>query len=221
MTRTQYVTAVRGLLVDDQYDETLIIQALNWFVYELCNNNHLRIMENSEELTASQGDTELEFPEDMMTLVKEGFYLTSPQVIDMGPNYVDYGYFMKNYANFASATQARARVWTDFGNMARFAAPLNADHTFQCDYLREPASMEEDEDECEIPDRYSELVAKGTLARIMEINEDYAEAQQERDNYAPLMTTFIRNESRGGFKTGPNIVRTNRGRGQYRVDRDF
>ena len=219
MTLGDIKTSVRGLLVDTQYDETLIAQAANWFVKELCNNNHLRIMEASEELSASQGDTELEFPEDMKTLIKDGFYCTAPSVFDMGPLYVSYGDFMRSYANFASATQAQARKWTDFGNMARFTAPLSAEHTFQCDYLRDPVDMVDDTDDCEIPDRYDELVSKGTLARIMEINEDYAEAQQERGNLDPLLTTFIKNESRGGFKTGPIIMRTNRGRGN--IDRNY
>lgn len=221
MTLAEYRTIVQGLLQDTQYDETLIDEAVNWTVYELCNNNHLRIMEESDELFAAQGDTVVEFPDDLMTVISEGFYLTSPRVQNMSTLYMDYGNFMRNYANFASATQQQASGWTDYGNTARFTAPLNADHTFQLDYLREPAKMEDDTDECEIPDRYSELVSKGALARIMEINEDYAEAQQERDNFAPLMTTFIKSESRGQFKTGPNIIRQGRGRGLYRPDRDF
>ena len=212
---------VQDLLQDTDADEALILKCANWFVDELCVNNHLRIMEDSEELFASAGDTELEFPDNMKTLIKEGFYLTSPQVYDMGPNYVAYGDFMRNYANFASATAAAAHEWTDFGNKARFAAPLNANHTFQCDFLRDPVPMEVDDDTCEIPDRYRELVSKGTLARMMTINEDYAESSQEINNLAELRTVFIKNESRGGFKTGPNIIRTNRGRGSYRADRDF
>jgi hypothetical protein len=222
MTRAEYVVKVRRLLDDTEFDEDTITDALNWFVYELANNNHLRIFEASDEISASQADTEIEFPDDMMTLIKDGFYSTVPMVWDMSKGYVGYGEFMQNYANFASVSQQRANVWTDFNNMARFAAPLNADHTFQVDYLREPIAMEEDEDECEIPDRYQELVSKGALARVMEINEDYSEAQQERDNLAPLQTTFIRNESRGGFKTGPNVIQSNRrGGGVYRADKDF
>jgi hypothetical protein len=221
MELSDYRTIVRGLLVDTDYDQTLIDQALNWSVYELCNNNRLRIMEASDTVTASQGDTVLEFPSDMMTLIREGFYATVPQVVEMNNNFVEYGNFMKNYANFATANQQRASMWTDFGNQARFSAPLNADHTFQVDYLRVPTPMEDDGDACEIPDRYSELVSKMGLARIMEINEDYAEAQQERQNFAPLMTTFIRNEARGGFKTGGTVMRQGRSRNPYRADKDF
>lgn len=220
MTRAEYVAAVRGLLVDVDYDETLIAQALNWFVYELANNNRLRIFEASDTLSPAINATTQDFPSDMITLIS--MYLTSPQVYDMGPNYVEYGSFMRSYANFATATAAQAYAWTDFGNAIRFSAPLLTASTLQVDYIREPVPMEDDGDECEIPDRYSELVSKGALARIMEINEDYAEAQQERDNYAPLMTTFIRNEGRGQIKTGPSIMRTNRGKANgFNVARDF
>lgn len=221
MILSEIKSDVQDLLQDTDADEALITKCANWYVNELCTNNHLRIMEDSEELSASQGDTELEFPENMKTLIKEGFYLTSPQVFDMGPNYISYGEFMRNYANFASATQAQASQWTDFGNKARFAAPLNAEHTFQCDFLRDPVDMEEDDDLCEIPDRYREMVAKGTLARMMKINEDYAEASQEISDLESLETAFKKNESRGSFKTGPNVIRTNRGRGSWRADRDF
>ncbi len=44
----------------------------------------------------------------------------------------------------------------------------------------------------------------------MEIDEDYAEGDQERSLLDPLVTTFIRNEARGGGKTKPTVIRTNR-----------
>lgn len=223
-TLANYRGNVRGLLVDIDYDSTLIDQAINWAVYELCTNNRLRIMEDSATLTASQGDTTLTMPATMMTLIKEGFYLTSPQKIELGKNYMEYGDFMKAYPNFATQNQQQAYTWTDFGNKVRFSAPLNAAHTFQVDFLKTPPTMTADADQCIIPDRYEELVSKSAFARIMEINEDYAEAAQERDNFTPLRTTFIQKEARGtGFKTGPGIMRTNRGRvgKQWRADRDF
>jgi hypothetical protein len=106
----------------------------------------------------------------------------------------------------------------------RFAAPLNANHTFAIDYLRAPNEMVNTGDTCELFSVYRELVARGTLVRIMRtINEDYQEADAEESKLNPLITAFVRNEGRGGGKTGPAaIVRTNRGRASgYRVDRDF
>jgi len=213
-------TSVQGLLTDDQYDETLITEAANWVVYDLFASYRLRMAETSDTLSALAGATTLDMPADLLTRIE--FYATAPQVLEMQRHYVQYEDFMANYADFATATAHRLREWTDFGKAIRFSAALDVNHSFQIDYLRMPSTMEDDSDACEIPRIYSELVSKSTLARIMEINEDYAEAQQERDNYAPLLTTFIRNEGRSGGKTGPTIVRTNRGKvGGYRVDRDF
>ena len=210
MTLAEIKSSVRGLLDDTEFDGDRIREAANWFVYELFNNTRTRLMEESDTISASAGDTTADFPDDLMTRIN--IYTTVPSVYEMNNNYVEYGDFMKGHANFASATSALARIWTDFGNKMRFAQPLSVAHTFQIDYLREPVAMVADSDECEVPDRYSELVSKGTLVRVMEMNEDYLEAAQERSNLEPLVTAFIRNEARGGGKTGPTIIRTNRGR---------
>jgi len=209
MTLEQIIASVRRLLQDDEYDATVITEAANWFVYELFNNNHTRLMETSTTLDGALNDTLVDFPDDMLAWVT--IYLTIPQVYDLKHSYQDYGDFMASHANFATASSGQARDWTDFGNAMRFAQPLNGSHTFNLDYIREPVPMEELTDDCEVPGRYIELVAKGTKARVMEIDEDYAEAAQERTLLDPLVTTFIRNEARGGGKTKPTVIRTNRG----------
>lgn len=211
MTLADIKASVRGLLTDDQFDEDLITEAANWFVYELFNNTRTRLMESSDTITALAGAVGADFPSDYMTWIS--IYATSPQVADITRDYVQYAQFMETSANFATAGSARLRRWTMFGNAMRFANPLDVAHTFQIDYLREPTPMEDDGDDCEVPDRYGELVSKGTLARIMEINEDYAEAAQERTNMETLVNTFIRNEARGGGKTGPIIMNSRRRRG--------
>ena len=219
MTLAELITSVRGLLDDDSYDEGIIMEASNWVVEELANNNNLRIYEASEELNADSGDTDMAFPDDFKRIIN--FYLTSPQSYDMMNGYISYGDFMKNNAAFASNTSSQAQKWTDFANGVRFYAPLNAAHTFLCDYVRRPVAVEAEEDEYDFPQGYNEILSKLTLARIMERNEDYAEAQQERANLDPLVTTFIRNESRGQIKTGPVIMRTNRRRHSRGLVEDF
>lgn len=213
MTLADIKTAVRILLQDDQYDGDTIAQAANWFIYELANNNKLRMFEDSETLTGAVSDTTVAFPENMLAWT--AIYCTAPSVFDIGASYQEYGEFMQYNANFAGATAGRAKDWTDFGNAMRFAQPLSIEHTFQFDYVREPVAMENDTDDCEIPDRYIELVSRGTKARILEIEEDYDFAREERDIIEPLQTTFIRNESRGGGKTRPTVIRTRRGRNPH------
>lgn len=213
-------TGVRGLLVDTDYDETLIAQAANWVIYELFASYRLRMAESSDTLTALLNSTTLDYPSDLLTTIE--IYSTSPVIQDMSRFEMNYKDFMATHAGFATATAQRVREWVDYGRAMRFSAPLSEATTFQIDYLRTPDTMEDDGDACELSRIYEELVDKLTLARIMEINEDYAEAQQERSNAAPLLTTFIRNEARGGGKVGPQKIRQNRGKvGGFRVDRDF
>lgn len=203
--------AVRGLLQDDQFDDALLSQAANFFQYELFNENKTRLMESSATIEASAGDVTADFPGDLMHRIS--IYTTSPQVADIKEAYRDYETFMQMAANFATATSSQLRLWTTFGAAMRFSAPLNADYTFQVDYLREPVYMDNDSDDCEVPRRYMELLAYGTLARAMEINEDRNEAADVRDLMTPMLTTFKVNEGRGGGKTGPRtVIRTNRRR---------
>lgn len=220
---SQYRTNVRGLVGDADYDLTLVDQAINWFINEVHNNSRIRYMETEDDLYPSSGDTTVDFPDDFQTLIN--LTLTSPQVISLMRNYVAYNEFIEQFPGFTVYSPAQINEWTDFGNAMRFSAPAKTDSVIHIEYLRRPTEMVEDDDTTDMPDAYEELISKGALARLMEINEDYAEAAQERNNLDPLLTTFIRNEGRGQIKVGPNIIKPNRGRaggrGSWRADRDF
>lgn len=213
---------VRGLVSDPEYDLTLIDQAINWFIFELHSNSRIRYMEANDQLYPSTGDTDVDWPDDFMTLLD--LSLVSPQVLPLTKNFVEYADFMQLYTNYLTSKPVQIGTWTTFGSGIRFSAPSKTNAILNVDYLREPTLMVDATDTTDIPDRYEELVSKGALARIMEINEDYAEAQSERNNLSPLLTAFIRNEGRAGSKVGPTIMRTNRAgtsRGTFRTDRDF
>jgi hypothetical protein len=222
MTLAEIRLSVRNKLDDSQYDATLVDEAANWFVNEIFNNNRIRTMEETDTLQIAQGATSAAFPEDFQTLLN--LSVTSPAIYTLMDNFMEYGDFIKLYPGFATYTQAAIRNWTDFANGMRFSAPANASHTVFIEYLRRPNTMEDDGDECEIPDAYRKMVTIGTLAEMMERNEDYAEAAQERNKLSPLVTTFIRNEGRGQTKVGPTIMRSNRRgyrAGGYNAARDF
>jgi hypothetical protein len=208
---------------DSSYDLTLVDQAINWFINEVHNNSRIRYMETNDQLYISAGDTDVDMPDDFQTRLWMG--LTSPQVVPLNKSFVEYNDFMQNYANYLTSNPAQIGVYTDFGEGIRFSAPSLTDAVINLDYLRRPTPMVNADDTTDMPDAYEELISKGALARLMEINEDYAEASTERNNLDPLLTTFIRNEGRGGAKVGPTIMRTNRGRlgarGPFRADRDF
>jgi len=210
ITLAQYRANVRGLVGDTAYDMTLVDQAINWFIYEVHTNNHIRYMETSDEVDISAGDTTADFPDDLNSILS--LTMTSPQHLDILRHYVEYGDFMKLYPGWATYNPRLVYQWTDFANGMRLAAPAKQDTILAIDYIRNPVPMIDDEDTTDMPDQYEELISKGGLARLMEINEDYGEAATERNNLDPLLTAFISTESRGGLKAGPIIMRSNRGR---------
>lgn len=219
---SQYRKNVRGLVSDSSYDQVLTDQAINWFINEIHNNSRIRYMETNDQIYVSAGDTDAPWPDDFQTRLY--LNMISPQALPLKRLFLEYGDFMELYPGYRTYTPIQVTRWTDFGNGIRFAAPVKAATTLDLDYLRRPVTMVADGDTTDIPDAYEELVSRGALARLMEINEDYAEASNERENLDPLLVTFIRNEGRGGAKVGASVMRTNRGRmgiGGYRADRDF
>lgn len=216
MTLSDIISKTRGKLGDTSFDSGLITDAANWFVNSLFFNNATRMMESSDILYPSAADTEVDMPDDFQTLVS--LNCISPQIYELKNYHMEYQDFMKRFPawNSTSTVAAAISYWTDFSNQVRFSAPLAADTELAIDYLRLPVAMANLTDTCEVPDQYQELVILGTLARCMDTNEDYPEASQELANLSPLITAFIANESRGQFRTGPAIMRSNRRRGGIR-----
>lgn len=223
MTLAEYREAVRSQIDDSEYDDTVVDRAINWYVKDICSRIHLRFMEATEEVTVSEGDTEVEFPDEMQTLLN--LSVTDPTPArQIFKNYVEYNQFIIDNPGFESVTSRGAANadWTDFGGKMRFSAPINATSTLLCEFLNRPEKMENDDDECVIPDQYDEMVTLGAQKRVMKRNEDYAEAKQESSDLSRLETTFIKNEGRGHLKVGATVMNSRRGRrGSWRADRDF
>lgn len=208
MLSSDIITSVQNLLQDDQFPSIQILEASNWVQDQLFNNNNTRIMEVSDVLTASAGDTTMQYPDNMRTV--EMMYLVEPTQQDMEDMYVDYKDFVKRYPNFSTNPPSQLLYYTNFAYGMRFSAPLLTDITVNIDFIRNPVPMVNLTDVCEIPDNYRELTSRLTLARCMEQNEDYTEAANERNIVSPLLTTFIRRESVGMQKTGPIQARMRR-----------
>lgn len=217
MVLQDIVSKVRGKLGDTSFDEGLITDAANWFINQLFTNTATRMMEETDTLTPSAGDTTVDMPDDFQTLITLNLITPNPpgpyELKDFHMEQID---FMKKWPGWETYPAAHLRDWTDFNNTIRFSAPLLADTVIAIDYLRQPALMVNLTDTCELPDIYQELVVLGALARCMDTNEDYPEASQELANLSPLITSFIANEARGQMRTGPVIMRSNRRRGGVR-----
>jgi len=214
MTLNDIIASVRDKLDDDEYPSASITSAANWFVNDLYHNVRTRQMETTGTLSVSTNDTSKALPTDFQLLLSAR--VTSPEVYSLTNKYLKQDEFMERFPGYDTYDAAKIYAWTDFGGAMRFSAPASGAHTIKIDYLRKPVDMVDGTDVCEVPDAYDEMVTLGTLARIMERNEDYAEASQERANLAPLMTAFIRNEGRSQIKSGPTIIKSAFGKGRSR-----
>lgn len=208
---------VRAKLDDMQFDASKIDSAINWFIFELLNNNRISFMEDSTNVPFSQGTTEVSLPADYQVGTNIIVTISGVEAYNIWKDRVEYVDFMSQYPGFASASEQRIKQWTYYGKKIRFAAPSDVAGNLFIDYVKRPEKATDDADVLVIPDNYEEMVVIGASARVMEMNEDYAEAAQERQNNEPLVTAFIRNESRGQQQAGPLVIRTNR-RGR---DRDW
>lgn len=213
------VTAVRGKLSDTAFDHLMIVDALNFFVNEIYNATRTRRMETNDQIFVSAGDTTADLPDDVDVWTR--MTVTSPvtNIYDLKDMYYQYDDFMRAFPKWKTDIARAITAWTDFGNQMRFSAPVLAATTIDIDYCRKPIqatiTQAASADTVELDSAYKEMAVLGTLARCMESNEDYAEASSERNNLAPLITTWVRNEGRGQGKTGPVVMRSNRVVGGY------
>lgn len=210
MILSEIWSSVRGLLQDQQFSTDKITEAANWWQDEIFANNLYRKMETTAPITALQGVSTADFPDDMQRSLSVWVTSGPTQPYDMNRFYMNHDLFIQRFPKYLTYPQQYATFWTDFGNQMRFSAPLKVDHVFTHDYIRRPVDMVASTDVCEIPDQYRQVISKGTLARIMEQNEDYGEAQVERQVIAPLVTTMIAREGRGQIRSGPVVMKSGR-----------
>lgn len=210
MKLSEIVSSVRGRLDDQSFSSTTITEAANWLQNDIFSTTRTRLMEASTTINASSGAVVSDLPDDFNTIIS--IAQTSPKAFDIMSMFVNHADFVKMFPDYATRAASVIQYWTDFSNQIRFSAPLSTNVTLTMDYIRQPVPMVRDTDVCEIPDQYKEIITRGTLLRVMEQNEDYAEASGERQIVNALITNFIASEGRGQVKTGPVIMKSNRRR---------
>lgn len=210
MLITDVRQAVRSNLDDMQYDGSKIDSAINWFQNELFNNTRTSLMETSTNLLPSAGASEIDLPANLQVMTN--LTVTAPTVYSIWGYRTQQQTFDRDFPGFSTYASRALRETSIYGRKLRFSAPLRTNTTIRLDYVRRPAVASDASPQLEAPDQYFELYVLGAQARVMEVNEDFVEAAQIRQNLEPLVTTFIRNEGRGGLVAGPRIMRSNRRR---------
>ncbi len=216
--------SVRRKLDDTGFDAATITEAANDFQFELFNDNRIRFMEKNTTLAFALNEYTKPMPADFQTLINLTMVKSATQLFDLTDNYLDYDTFMNNYPNFAVSNVQQPNAFTYFGGDLRLSARSNGAYTMNMDYLRTPVIMVNTIDTCEVPIHFRELMTLGTLERVMRINEDYNESDEEVARLDRLRTAFVKQYGRGGVKVGPQIVKSNQrgqGRRAYRQGEDM
>lgn len=204
--------SVKRKLDDLDFDDATIDEAANDFQFELFNDNRIRFMEKNAQLAPTNGATSVALPTDFMNLINMTVLDSASQFRDItSSGYYDYDTFMNSFANYTVAPVSKIYNWTFYGEGLRFGARTDAGtYLINIDYMRSPALMTTAASECELPINCRELMTLGTLERVMRINEDYNESDDEWTRLQSLRTAFVRNYGRGGVKVGPQVIKSGR-----------
>lgn len=203
--------SVKRKLDDPSFDDAIIDEAANDFQFELFNDNRIRFMEQSTNVsilsTASESD---DLPNDFMNLIRATVLYSPTQPMNITDYERDYDNFMEQYGNYTTAPAGKPLDWTFFGEKMRFSRPSDATYTINIDYMRSPALMSSAGDFCELPINCRELMTLGTLERIMRVNEDYNESDAELNRLSGLRVAFVRNYGRGSGTLKPRVIKSGR-----------
>lgn len=207
-------TAVRTKLNDETFDADIIDMAVNDFQNQLFTDYRLWQMEDTTNPSLGTGEYEVTIEDDVITFINFSLTDSDGAVHPFKAGFLSYDEFMRQHPDYATATAGRPLHWTRFGSLLRMSCPADATYTLNIDYLREPELMVEDEDEAEVTTTYKQLMVTGALVLVLENNEDYDYAENERAKLQGLITAFVRNNARGATMTGPIVMKTRRrGRG--------
>lgn len=202
--------SVRRKLDDLGFDTSTIDEAANDFQFELFNNNRIRFMEKAGVLAFSTNDVTKPMPADFQTLINLTVFDTASTPRDITKSLMDYDTFMRSYPNYTTALAQKIYNYTFFGEDIRLSARSNGNYTVNIDYLRSPLLMVAASDTCELPINFREMMTLGTLERVMRVNEDYNESDEEVRRLQSLRNSFVKVYGRGGIKVGPQVIKSNR-----------
>jgi len=201
MTGTTLIARVRDKLDDSSYSESKIMDAGSDFMDEICTKYKFGFMERTGTINVADEDTTATLPTGLSTILS--LRLSSPTKRDMMRDQMEYNDFIDTYPNWDTVDPMTIFKWTIFANAIRLAAPVDGAHVIKIDYTIIPTRVSVAANSYQLPDGYDELLVLGALAKIMEDNEDYQEAEQRRIKFEPLLTTLVMREGRGGRVAGP------------------
>lgn len=206
-------SAVRLRLDDDGIEDATIDMCANEAQYELLSDKKIRFMEATEPIALAEGEYSIEMPK----LVREIYRVSvtddaTNKITPITDNESDADSFWDNFPSYETAPAKAPSEWTIDGDYILFSAPADKDYTVTIKYLRYPSTMVRENDYCEMPLYDKELMILSTMRRIMRMNEDYEEGDEEQKKIDRLFRIFLANNAKGSGSSKVKVIKSNRRR---------
>lgn len=196
---------VRTYLDDDEYDASVINQAINDYQRELFMNYDLRLAETSTNLTQSTSSSNIALPGDFIKAL--GIQnITADYERDLTPYELDNDLFYRKYLK-ASPDSGTPLYFTVFGTDIIADKPADVDYTIRLLYLRFPPTLSDDSDVPLVPEVFEEMMKLGAVERIFRREDEYRLSNAERTVLTNAELAFVRRYGRGMVSSKPHIMR--------------
>lgn len=194
---------VRLRLDDDSFEADVIDRAISDYQKELTNNNAFMFMETEDDVTLTQGTVQTALPADCQHIV--GLVLRSPLAYrtNLTKAYIDWDNFITKYPTPDLETSGAISAWTIYSNNLNFAVPADQEYTLRVYYTRPSEEMADDNDICDVPDEYAEILVIGAVIRIQQRDDDYEVSTYESQRQQAILSSLVKRYGRGAIKGGP------------------
>lgn len=212
-TLSDLISEVQRRASDSSFSSTEITDYLNDTNREVVARHTWPFMEQSADTTLVVGTVSYSQQADYD--VSLDAYLIDPddttQVYSL--KYIPQDEFFSRHPNPSTSENNIPTEWTIFAGSITFNVPPSKAYTLRQRYYKVPTTLSSSGDEPNIPERYKEVLIRGTLARVEERRDNFDFASIHRNEFENLLEDMASRLIPQQFGT-PSQLRTARTR-QY------
>lgn len=199
------ISEVQRRANDSSYNSTEITDYLNDTQREVFNRHQFPLLEKVVDgpLTIGEPTYSLQADHD----VTLDSYLIDPDNEDntWPLHYIDHDTFFARWPNPESEDANQPMYWTTFNGSITFNCPPDKTYTFRQRYYRVPTTLTDSSDTPDVPERYKEVLIRGTLARIEERRDNFDFAAIHRNEWENLLEDMAIRLIPRQFGTAPQM----------------
>lgn len=187
------ITRTQRKLDDTSFDSAVLIDFANDAEREVFNRLRINTQETQYDLiTTAAGSRDLSsLPTSPAVQTYVSLRIILPVNYSKLIPYVAYEDADKFYPNYNLLGQGPPIAWFMFDGTPTLLNRADKTYTLSAKYTNLPTKLTAVGDTPNIPEEYSELTVLGMYARALEFNDEYAEAQTIRQQFARLSADYV------------------------------